>query len=240
MSCVISRQQQAADQQCVECGGARGVAGGRLPVSWSPVFAPSRRAFVPPVPLPASLSLSLVLTHIVHQLFFLTHTSATEGFYFLVFHLYRTFRYIRFVGFLIEQTVCFVEATEVFAHIRCECLNQAFKKRLGFLTPVQTLLPPACLPPAPPLPLLTDSTRFGYVNKQVSVDSWSYEHQFYSTSFVTTSLNGLNYKNIWSKLQQAMFLCLLQFCNYFRYYIFKQCSQICLINYYHRNTHHNY
>lgn len=100
MSCVISRQQQAADQQCVECGGARGVAGGRLPVSWSPVFAPSRRAFVPPVPLPASLS--LVLTHIFQQLFFLTHTSATEGFYFLVFHLYRTFRYNRFVGVLIE------------------------------------------------------------------------------------------------------------------------------------------
>lgn len=198
MSCVISRQQQAADQQCVECGGARGVAGGRLPVSWSPVFAPSRRAF-------ASVSHSLVLTHIFHQLFFHTHTSATEGFYFLVFYLYPTFRYIRFVGVLIEQTVCFVEATEVFTHIRCECLNQAFKKRLGFLTPVQTLLPPACLPPAPPLPLLTDSTRFGYVNKQVSVDSLSYEHSFYSISFVTTSLNGLNYKNIWSKFQQAIF-----------------------------------
>lgn len=174
MSCVISRQQPAADQQCVECGGARGVAGGRLPVSWSPVFAPSRRAFVPPVPSPASLSLVPLRLYFSSILFSYTQTrQCNRRFFFQLFYLHRTFRYIRFVGVLIEKTDCFLEATEVFAHIRCECLNQAFKKRLRFLTPVQTLLPPACLPPAPPLPLIADSTRFGYVNKQVSVDSYS-------------------------------------------------------------------
>lgn len=186
MSCVISRQQRAADQQCVECGGARGVAGGRLPVSWSPVFAPSRRAFVPPVPLPASLF--LVLTHIL-IVFSYTHQCNRRFLLLSISSIPNIPLYPGFVGVLIEQTVCFVEATEVFAHIRCECLNQAFKKRLGFLTPVQTLLPPACLPPAPPLPLLTDSTRFGYVNKQVSVDSWSYEHyQFCNNKFKRSPL----------------------------------------------------
>lgn len=101
MSCVISRQQQAADQQCVECGGARGVAGGMV-ASQLVASVRAKPSCLCPARAFASVSLFLVLTHIFYQLFFLTHTSATEGFYFLVFHLYRTFRYIRFVGVFIE------------------------------------------------------------------------------------------------------------------------------------------